>query len=360
MNNLTTRQKAGMYVFILAIIIIAGIIFGIKGNNTKYKEYQAQLDTLNQQVAYLDQLMAQNDTTTQEISTLDEQISDIELSFIDSLDTECIEQYVMKTMEDAGSPYLSSISAEDIDCPAITYADGTTSPDSLQCLRIKVIYSSTDGYNVTQYNTNPDMTATAETDPMDTLHQQMSLIGSEEYSTRVGYDEFLAALNTISKANPTCIKISSVSTEDTAGFLTMSASIDFYGTYLTNRVSTDDSTAAYTSWKGDTNVNTDSGFIGFPYIVTDPNSPWFHVKNADPDCVAYIDRPFTPYWANALYSKTVSGPDGLDAITGVTSAYTAGGIATPTPAATDDGTTTTDGATDLTDTTETSETTAAE
>ena len=58
--------------------------------------------------------------------------------------------------------------------------------------------------------------------------------------------------------------------------------------------------------------------------------------------------------------KTVSGPDGLDAITGVTSAYTAGGIATPTPAATDDGTTTTDGATDLTDTTETSETTAAE
>jgi len=97
----------------------------------------------------------------------------------------------------------------------------------------------------------------------------------------------------------------------------LNASIDFYGTNLANRVSEDTSTDAYTYWQGDKNVNCDGGFIGYPYIVTDPNSLWFGIENPDPDCVAFIDRPFAAYWANAAYTIKVSGEEGLSAVTGI-------------------------------------------
>lgn len=334
MNNLSSRDKAFMYGILLLVFIVLGYFLGINNLNKKYKQYQTELQTLNERKAYLDNLIAENDTTTQEIEALNEQISDVELYFIDELDTECIEQYVMKTMEDAGSPYLSMISAEQVQCASTTYADGTISPDSLQCLRINVTYSSTDGYNVTQYNLNPNTTVLA-VDPTaeEAVHEQMSLMGSEEYSQRVGYDEFLSALKTISDENPGCIKISSVSTESKAGFLLMSASIDFYGTHLTNRVSTDSSTDAYTSWQGDTDVNTDGGFIGYPYVVTDPNSLWLNVMNSDADCVAFIDRPFAPHWANAMFSIAAQ-QGGIEGITGMISNTSASTI-TPTEETTD-------------------------
>ena len=97
----------------------------------------------------------------------------------------------------------------------------------------------------------------------------------------------------------------------------LSASIDFYGTVLAKRVSTDDSTAAYTYWQGDKNVDTEGGFIGYPYIVTDPNSLWFGIENPNEDCLAFIDRPFAAYWANAAYSLKVGEAGSLSVITGI-------------------------------------------
>lgn len=316
MGNLSVREKAFIYVILLLLIIVGGYFLGIRNLNNQYDEYKTQLDQLNARKAYLDQLKLDIDATADEIKQLDVWIEEKELSFIDSLDSECIEQYVMKTMEDNGMPYLSAITCEDITCAPVSYPDGSAAPDSLQCLRVKIKYASTDGYITTQYNLNPDQTGPDAGAIISALYE---LQDNSYAGPRVGYDEFITALKKIADENPDCIKISEVTVVDNAGFLDLSASIDFYGTILANRVSEDDSTAAYTYWQGDKNVDTTGGFIGYPYIVTDPNSLWFGIENPEPNCVAFIDRPFAAYWANAAYVLKVSSAEGgdLSQITGI-------------------------------------------
>ena len=314
MGNLSFREKAFIYVILLLLIIVGGYFLGIRNLNNQYNEYKTQLDQLNARKAYLDQLKLDIDATADEIKQLDGFIEEKELSFIDKIDSECIEQYVLKTFEDAGMPYLKSIACEDVSCDPVSYPDGSAAPDSLQCLRVNVVYSTTDGYITPQYNLNPDQTGEDAGEIISALYalQDASVAGP-----RVGYDEFLSALKTISEENPGCIKIYSVAVVDNAGFMDLSASIDFYGTVLAKRVSTDDSTAAYTYWQGDKNVDTEGGFIGYPYIVTDPNSLWFGIENPNEDCLAFIDRPFAAYWANAAYSLKVGEAGSLSVITGI-------------------------------------------
>lgn len=304
MSNLSSREKAFIYVIGLLIIIVLGYFFGIRTVNNKRDEYEARLAELNARKAYLDQLMLDNEEVSKEIDALESSIKDVELSFIDNIDTECIEQYLLDTFEDKGCPYLSIAEAEEIECEPILLADGSTSADKLECLRVTLTYSTTDGFNVTQYNLNPDTTALA-TDPtyQEAIAQQIPMIGSPEIieAGRVGYDEFVTAVQAIAEENPDCIKVSTIAVEDQVGFMLLTASIDFYGTSLTDRVSEDTSDAAYTSWNGHTNVDTDAGFIGYPYIVTDENSLWYKCVNLDSAVGDLIDRPFAPYWANAAF-----------------------------------------------------------
>ena len=314
MGNLSVREKAIIYIIFLLLIIVGGYFLGIRNLNKKYDEYKTQLDQLNARKAYLDKLKLDIDATQDEIEQLDTYIEEKELSFIDKLDSECIEQYVMKTLENEGIPYLSSITCEDVACAPVNYPDGSAAPDSLQCLRVVIKYASTDGYITPQYNLNPDQTGP---DAGEIINALYALQDSSFAGERVGYDEFISALKKIASENPDCIKIEEVSVVDTAGFLTLNASIDFYGTNLANRVSEDTSTAAYTYWQGDKNVNTDGGFIGFPYIVTDPNSLWFGIENSEDDVFAFIDRPFAAYWANAAYTIKVNEEAGLSGITGI-------------------------------------------
>ena len=314
MGNLSFREKAFIYVILLLLIIVGGYFLGIRNLNNQYDEYKVQLDQLNARKAYLDQLKLDIDATADEIKQLDTFIEEKELSFIDKIDSECIEQYVMKTFEDAGMPYLASINCEDISCAPVSYPDGSAAPDALQCLRVNVVYSSTDGYITPQYNLNPDQTGDDAGEIISALY---ALQDSSFAGPRVGYDEFIKALKQISEENPGCIKVNSVAVAENAGFLTLQASIDFYGTVLAKRVSTDDSTAAYTFWQGDKNVNTDGGFIGFPYIVTDPNSLWFGIENPSDECLSFIDRPFAAYWANAAYAIKVGEAGNLSVITGI-------------------------------------------
>jgi hypothetical protein len=296
------------------LIIVGGYFLGIRNLNNQYNEYKVQLDQLNARKAYLDQLKLDIDATADEIKQLDSFIEEKELSFIDKIDSECIEQYVLKTFEDTGMPYLASVSCEDITCAPVYYPDGSVAPDSLQCLRVNVVYSSTDGYITTQYNLNPDQTGEDAGEIISALY---ALQDSSVAGPRVGYDEFISSLKKIAEENPGCIKVNQVGVVENAGFLTLSASIDFYGTNLAKRVSTDDSTAAYTYWQGDKNVDTEGGFIGFPYIVTDPNSLWFGIENPNEACLSFIDRPFAAYWANAAYTLNVSEAGSLSVITGI-------------------------------------------
>jgi cell division protein FtsB len=316
MGNLSTREKAFIYVILLLLIIVAGYFLGIRNLNNQYNEYKTQLEQLTARKDYLDKLKLDIDATADEIKELDGLIEDKELSFIDKLDSECIEQYVMKTLEESGMPYMSSITCEDIACAPVNYPDGSAAPDSLQCLRVTIKYSTTDGYITPQYNLTPDFTG----DDAGAIITALYIQQDESFAgPMVGYDEFIAALKKIAEENPDCIKIYEVNVIQNAGFLDLNASIDFYGTNLANRVSTDDRTDAYTFWQGDKNVDTAGGFIGFPYIVTDTNSLWYGIENPDEDCKMFIDRPFAAYWANAAYVLKIGAADGdLSVITGIT------------------------------------------
>ena len=303
MNNLSAREKTGIYVISLLILILLGYILGIRTLNNKYAVLEQQYNELVARREYLNQLKANVAQTTEEITRMNEAISKVELSFIDKLENEVLIQYVLKTFEDSGIPYLADVTTEDVKCAVVTYADGTTSPDTLQCTRVKVTYASTDGYIIPAYNLTPDTVSKpgeGEQDAKTKAKELIGKMGKDEYAEAKGYDEFLKGLEKMSKENPGCIKVTDLSATSSNGFFILTASIDFYGTVLTNRVSVDDSKAPYTFWSGHTNVDTSGGFIGFPYIVKNENSLWNgYVLNT---FEAQAERPFAAYWASAAFA----------------------------------------------------------
>lgn len=299
MNNLSAREKTGIYVISLLILILLGYVLGIRTLNNKYDALDKQYKELVAKRDYLNKLKDNVAQTTEEIARLNESISKVELSFIDKLENEVLMQYVLKTFEDNNIPYMSQIQTEDVKCPAVSYADGKTSPDTLQCTRINVVYATTDGYIIPQYNLTPDTTQKAEKDPKALAKELIGKMGKEGYDKAVGYDEFIKALDKMAKDNPGCIKVTNLSATSQDGYFIMNASIDFYGTVLTNRVSVDTSKEPYTYWQGHTNVDTSGGFIGFPYIVRNENSLWngYIISGFD----SGSNRPFAAYWANAAF-----------------------------------------------------------
>ena len=182
MNNLTAREKGFMYVITLLIIVVLAYFFGIRTLNKKYEEYKVELQTLQDRKAYLDQLRENNASMASEIEILKSSCVDLELSFIDKLETDCIEQYLLKTFETAGCPFLVSIGAADQGMSPVTYPDGTPANESLSCLQIEVVYSSTDGYTVTQYNRTPDQTRGSKTNVAETIADLAGKMGAAEAS----------------------------------------------------------------------------------------------------------------------------------------------------------------------------------
>lgn len=307
MNNLSAREKTGIYVISLLILILLGYVLGIRTLNNKYAELETKYNELVARREYLNQLKSNVAQASADIQKLNQDISKVELSFIDKLENECLMQYVLKTFESSGIPYMSDIKTEDVQCQSITYADGTNSPDALQCTRVTVTYASTDGYIIPQYNLTPDTIskpAEGEKDAKARAKELIGKMGKEEYAEAKGYDEFLKALETMSKENPGCIKVTDLSVASTNGFFTLKASIDFFGTVLTNRVSVDENKAAYTNWTGHTNVDTSGGFIGFPYVVKNEKSLWNGFVLSDFSKSG--ERPFAAYWSSAVFSTQVT------------------------------------------------------
>jgi len=330
MNNLSAREKGFMYVITLLIIVVLGYFFGIRTLNKKYAEYQTELQTLQERKAYLDQLRENNASMATEIEMLKASCSEIELSFIDKLETEVIEQYVLKTFEDAKCPFLMNVTSTDVGMASVAYPDGTISPDSVVCLAITVTYSSTDGYTVTQYNRTPDFTNAAPTPAAQTIEDLAGQMGQGDYAKRRGYDEFITALKKINAENPDCIKVSAIEAKQVGGIMTLTATINFYGTSLRNRISVDESHAPYTYWSGHTNVDTKGGFIGFPYVCDNEQSLWYGVVMDTEAPIA--SKPFAPYWAQALFQQQYGEAGGdIKALLGFEQEGEA--EATPTPAA---------------------------
>ena len=314
MNNLSAREKTGIYVISLLILILLGYVLGIRTLNNKYDELEKQYNELVARRDYLNQLKAKAAQTTDEIQRINENISKVELSFIDKLENEVLMQYVLKTFEDNKIPYMSHIETEDVKCAAVNYADGTTSPDVLQCTRVKVVYATTAGYIIPQYNLSPDTTI-GNPNAKANAKELIGKMGKDEYAEAKGYNEFLKALEKIAKDNPGCIKVTNLTATGDNGYFMMTANIDFYGTVLTHRVSVDESKDPYTFWSGHTNVDTSGGFIGFPYVVKNEKSLWNgYVFNG---FTSYTNRPFAAYWANAAFSQRVNDKGTLAKFFGV-------------------------------------------
>ena len=76
-----------------------------------------------------------------EIEVLKEQISETwSFPLLTKLEAECIEQYVLKTFEKEGCPFLTNVATSDVGMSAISYPDGSASPDGLVCMQVTVTY----------------------------------------------------------------------------------------------------------------------------------------------------------------------------------------------------------------------------
>ena len=303
MGNLGAREKYGLMLLGVVAVVFVIYFFGIRNLDARYEELVAERTELQAQLDYYEALKAQNDATQAEIEALNTSISEVEETFLPFICAESIEQYVLQTFEDAGCPYLVSATAEDVTAEAVTLPDGSQASDALYIKRITVNYSTTDGFNIPSYNRNTTVVFDGMIDEalLNEYLDQMYWHGAESIE---GYDEFLSALATIEQADPDCVKINEIAIKSEGGYILLTAVIDFYSATFNDRVSTPDTSAPYVTWAGSTNINTDGGFIGYPFIVEDPNSDWFMVLMTDEDATAGT-RPFAAYYSNAIFTNEV-------------------------------------------------------
>lgn len=308
MNNLSLREKAIMYLLVLVVIGLLAYIFGIRTLNNKNADLQVELQSLEQRKAELDNLKKTNEETKSTITLLKESIVGIEQSFIADLKTENAEKYVLDTLEKSNMPFLAQVDSEDVTMQAVLMADGSISNDALVCKRVNIEYATTDGYEITQYNLNPDNRGEDGKPNATYINQMLSATGKYDATNHYGYDEFIAALKKIEAVDPDCVKITKMSAESTHGYMTMKASIDFFGADLTKRISEESDAhkkTIYANWTGDTGVDTKGGFIGMPYKVDNPDSLWNGILIDESEVSGFLERPFAAYLSNARFTKLI-------------------------------------------------------
>lgn len=304
MGNLGKRER--YYLMLLGIVVVVLLIyyFGIRNLGIKHDELVATRSQLQAQLDYYEALKTQNDEALAQINQLKNDISDVEGRFLPYITSEAIEQYVLKTFEDAGCPYLVSVTAEDVSMPTVTLPDGTTATDRLVVKRISVQYSTTDGFNIAEYNRSTSVVDHGEIDEeaWNAYLDEMYWHGS---ASIVGYQEFLDALATIEAENEDCIKINKIGVQAEGGYTLLSAEIDFYSATFNNRVSEPNMNAPYITWAGDSSFDTAGGFVGRPFVIDNPASEWFGVLMSDSEAQEG-NRPFSTYYSDAIFEASVS------------------------------------------------------
>lgn len=336
MNNLTTREKAMAFGILLILIIFLVYFFGIRILNDNYEKYTEELKGLQDRKKFLDELKEENANTEKEIKLLNENIEKIELSFIDKLETEVIEQYLLAAFEKNECPYLSKVAVSDISMTPITMADGSTSPNSVLCRNVAISYATTDGFLPTQYNATPSNTGEdgridkdRNADMMKQIQDEINLrvklyndkATEEDLANDVspdfeGYDGFIKTIKEIAKENPDCVKLVGIKAETKNGFMTLTATVQFFGAVLENRVSVDNNKGAYTWWSGATSFDTKGGLIGRPYVVWNKDSAWYLTVINKAEVDTFTDRPYAPYYINAYFTKLISQENGMSIVTG--------------------------------------------
>jgi hypothetical protein len=166
-------------------------------------------------------------------TSLKSDIGKIETSLLPALDVEVISEHFAKIFENHGLHFITEISTEPVVTEQLQLTNGTTSPDSVQWVRVKMKVSGTDGV------TDGGIPA-------------------------VGYNEFIAAVKDIEIAEPSAIHVSSLSMEDTDyGFQYFLISVDVFAYNLQNPIVGTDTNEPYTTWARA--PVTTGGVFGVPY-----------------------------------------------------------------------------------------------
>lgn len=303
MNNLGQREKYGFMLLGIVVLVFSIYFFGIRTAQANYGNLVAERTQLQNTLAYYEQLKTQNAEAETEISAINESISEFESQFLPVLNSESIEQYVLDVFESNGCPYLVSASTEDVEAETVYFPDGTASDDAILIRRITVTYSTTDGFNIPQYNRTDFSTSVDGVIDAELINDLTATMVWQGMDSIVGYDEFVSSLVQIEGENPDCVKLYSVKVEQEAGYVLMTAVIDFYSATFNNRVSSANTSAPYITYAGGT-VDTDGGFIGMPFVVDNPASQWFGVCMNDEDAMSG-DRPFAIYFSNVIFRASV-------------------------------------------------------
>ncbi len=320
MGNLSNREKFLMIAIVLLIAIFALQMFVLNPLKDKQADLTAEKEELEDQKAYYDQMIADNERNQLELEALKSSIKEIETSFIAELNSEALEQYVLKIFEDNNCPYLVSAGVSDVSMPSVVLPDGTVSANSLRVKRVTVSYSTTDGFLVPQFNlTDPNSVEQFQqwiTRVNENIESSLSsqgangaanqaenmytpVYGEPDNAQLVGYDGFIAALSQIEGVDPDAIKINSITVNDETGYLTLTAEIDFYSASLINRISEPDLDKPYITYNGNTPTH-NVGLIGLPlYPVTNENSDWYGILPISDD-VRASERPFATYYSTAV------------------------------------------------------------
>ncbi len=316
MGNLGTREKYGMFALVIVLILFLIYIFGIRNLDSKYETYEARKAELEQQKEYYDALKADNDATSKEIQEVKKEIEEMEATFLPEIRTEAIENFLLDTFKKNNCPYLVKVETEDINAPTVVLPDGTTASDMLVWKRVTITYSTTDGFNVPQYNHENTVIVDGTPDPDQFLEKLATMydlstavgVGFPNQWGIVGYEGFVKTLKEIEAIDSEAIKIFDIKAEDQGGYMLLTAQIDFYSATFNNRLSKPDETPAYVTYPSakSGSIKIGHGFIGLPYYVSDSQSAWYKIMVPD-SVAAATTKPFATYYSNALFSTLVKG-----------------------------------------------------
>ena len=307
MGNLSTREKVLIYVVILLLLIGIVYVAAVRPLQNAIDDAKATLADRKQTFDYYEELRASNSNTKKAIEEIEGTIKKQEASLLADIDTETIENYVMQVYENAGSPYLSSITSQDIPQDDIYLPDGSIASERLVLKRITVEYATTDGFTIPEYNKKPEW-FTLEEFNEELVTDAISHMGDYEVYPVVGREEFINATQEIANTLPTTIKIHKIQLEDSLiGFMWLRAEIDIFATDLgSSRIlPSNDPSQVSISWTGNENVDCSGGLIGVPLVNFNESNTFYLYQIAGKKIEEWNNRPYCAYFSNAIMTNII-------------------------------------------------------
>lgn len=308
MGNLSTREKVLIYFVILLLIVAIVYIAAMRPLLNAISTEKAKVAEREAQMQYYEELKASNNATKKQIEELEKTIKKQEGSLVAEFDTENILSFVMKTLEEKGSPYLKEINTEDIVCNDITLPDGTIADQRLLLKRVSVKYATTDGFTIPEYNMVPQWVKNGAYDE-ELIQQAVDAMGDMDdpvygNAQMGGYKEFIEAMKVIADSEyKSCVRVHSITIEDSFfGFMYLNAEIDIYGTALgaSRILPVNDKDQIKISYVGNENVDCKGGMIGNPLLNFNADSTFYMYQRAGEGVQTYTDRPYCANWSNAI------------------------------------------------------------